>query len=135
VKGSARTVYITATDDKGASLPDLSPEEVTVKEDGTVRTVLDVGPVAEPMQVVLLIDDSGPGIRDIREGVASFIRIVQRSAEIAIVTTAKQNTVLVDFTSDPGALLGEAGREDRGVGQAPRGEDQGAEVGRVRGRR
>jgi VWFA-related protein len=103
-EGIARNVYITATDDKGAAPRDLTPEEVTVKEDGTARTVLDVRPATEPMQVVLLIDDSGPGIRDVREGVASFIRIVQGFAEIAIVTTAKQNTVLVDFTSDRGAL-------------------------------
>ena len=45
-----------------------------------------------------------------REGVAGFIRIVQRTAEIAIVSTAKQNTVLVDFTSDPGALINAVNR-------------------------
>jgi VWFA-related protein len=103
-EGLARNVYIATTDEKGAPAADLTPQEVTVKEDGASRNVLDVRPATEPMQVVLLIDDSGPGIRDIREGVASFIRIVQGSAEIAIVTTAKQNTVLVDFTSDRGAL-------------------------------
>ena len=62
------------------------------------------------MQIVLLVDDSGPGIRDVREGVAGFIRIVQRTAEIAIISTAKQNTVLVDFTSDPGALINAVNR-------------------------
>jgi VWFA-related protein len=103
-EGIARNVYISATDDKGAPAADLTPQEITVKEDGASRNVLDVRPAAEPMQAVLLIDDSGPGIRDIREGVASFVRIVQDSAEIAIITTAKQNTVLVDFTSDRGAL-------------------------------
>jgi VWFA-related protein len=109
-EGLARNVYFTATDDKGAAASDLRPEEVAVKEDGASRTVLEVRPATEPMQVVLLIDDSGPGIRDIREGVASFVRIVQDSAEVAIVTTAKQNTVLVDFTSDRGALLNAVNR-------------------------
>jgi VWFA-related protein len=103
--GLARKVYIAATDEKGAPAADLTPQEVTVKEDGASRDVLDVRPATEPMQVVLLIDDSGPGINEIREGVASFVRIVQDTAEVAIVTTAKQNTVLVDFTSDRGALL------------------------------
>ena len=109
-EGLARNVYIAATDEKGAPAADLTPQELTVKEDGASRNVLDVGPATEPMQIVLLIDDSGPGIRDIREGVASFVRIVQDSAEVAIVTTAKQNTVLVDFTSDRGALLNAVNR-------------------------
>ena len=72
--------------------------------------MLAVGPATQTMQIVLLVDDSGPGINDVREGVAGFIRIVQRTAEIAIVSTAKQNTVLLDFTSDPGALMGGVNR-------------------------
>ena len=103
-EGLARNVYISATNEKGAAAADLTPQEVTVKEDGASRNGLDVQPASATMQVVLLIDDSGPGIQEVREGVAGFIRIVQGSAEIAIVTTAKQNTVLVDFTSDRGAL-------------------------------
>ena len=103
-EGLARNVYIAATDEKGAPAADLTPQEITVKEDGVSRNVLDVRPATEPMQIVLLIDDSGPGIQEVREGVASFVRIAHGSAEIAIVTTAKQNTVLVDFTSDRGAL-------------------------------
>ena len=104
-EGVARNIYVTVADDKGVAPSDLTPQEVEVKEDGAVRSVLAVKPATEPMQIVLLVDDSGPGIRDVREGVAGFIRIVQRTAEIAIISTAKQNTVLVDFTSDPGALI------------------------------
>ena len=83
----------------------MTPQEVEIKEDGAVRTRARREPATETMQIVLLVDDSGPGISDVREGVAGFIRIVQRMAEIAIVSTGKQNTVLVDFTSDPGALI------------------------------
>jgi VWFA-related protein len=109
-EGIARKIYVTVVDDKGAAPSDLTPQDVEVKEDGTARTVLAVGPATDPMQIVLLIDDSGRGINDVREGVAGFVRIVQRTAEIAIVSTAKQNTVLVDFTSDPGALMNGVGR-------------------------
>jgi len=104
-EGTARQLFITVTDDKGAAAHDLTPQEVTVKEDGAERTVLTVGPAAETMQIAMLVDDSGAGIQHIREGVAGFLRIVQRTAEVAIVSTAGQNTVVVDFTSDPGALL------------------------------
>lgn len=104
-EGVARKIYVTVVDDQGAAPADLTPQEVEVKEDGKARTVLAVGPAIDPMQIVLLVDDSGKGINDVREGVAGFVRIVQRNAEIAIVSTAKQNTVLVDFTSDPSALM------------------------------
>jgi VWFA-related protein len=104
-EGLARRTYITAVDEKGVAVADLKPEEITIKENGTTRNVLDVRPASDPMQIVLLVDDSGPGIQELREGVATFVRIVRNSAEVAIITTAKQNTVLVDFTSDPGALL------------------------------
>jgi len=56
------------------------------------------------------VDDSGAGIQYIREGVVAFLRIVQRIAQVAIVSTAGQNTLLVDFTSDPGALLNATNR-------------------------
>ena len=104
-EGIARNLYVTVVDDKGVPPADLAPQDVEVKEDGARRNVLAVKPASDTMQIVLLVDDSGPGIREVREGVAAFIRIVQRSAEIAIVSTAKQNTVLVDFTTDPGALI------------------------------
>jgi len=104
-EGVARNIYVTVADDKGVAPSDLTPQEVEVKEDGAVRRVLAVKPATETMQIVMLVDDSGAGIQHIREGVAGFLRIVQRTAEIAIVSTAAQNTVLVDFTSDPGALM------------------------------
>ena len=109
-EGLARNVYISVVDGKGVPVSDLTPEEITIKEDGASRNVLGIAPATEAMQIVLLVDDSGPGIQEVRAGVAAFIRIVQRTAEIAIVTTAKQNTVLLDFTSDPGALLNAVNR-------------------------
>ena len=117
-EGVARNIYITVADDKGVPPSDSTPQEVEIKEDGAVRSVLAVKPATEPMQIVLLVDDSGPGIRDVREGVAGFIRIVQRTAEIAIISTAKQNTVLVDFTSDLGALIN-AGQPPSPRGRPP----------------
>lgn len=104
-EGLARRVYITATSDKGLAIGDLTPDEITLKEDGATRKVLSVGPAVEPLQIVLLVDDSGPGIQYVREGVVRFINAAGASAQIAIITTAKQNTVLLDFTSDRGALL------------------------------
>ena len=91
-EGVARNIFVTVVDDKGVPPSDLTPQDVEIKEDGDKRNVLAVKPATETMQIVLLVDDSGPGIRDVREGVAGFIQIVRNTAEVAIVSTAKQNT-------------------------------------------
>lgn len=110
LEGLARKVFITVTGDNGVVPQDLQPRDVTIKEDGAERAVLEVAAAAEPMQVVMLVDDSGVGIQHIREGVAGFVRIVHRTAEVAIISTAAQNKVLADFTSDLGALLNAVNR-------------------------
>jgi hypothetical protein len=56
------------------------------------------------MQLVLLVDDSGPGIQYVRSAVGEIVRIVEGVAEIAIVSTAAQNATLVDFTTDASQL-------------------------------
>ena len=104
-EGLARTVYISVTDERGAAVHDLRTDEITVKEDGTTRPVLEAVPASQVMDVVLLVDDSGPGIQYVREAVADFVRIVRPTARVALVSTAGRNTVMVDFTDDLGALL------------------------------
>jgi hypothetical protein len=98
--GSVRTVYISATAGDGTPAVDLAPGEVVIKENGRRRDVLAVGPATGRMSVAMLVDDSGPGIQHVRLGVAEFIRILQAHAEFAIVSTAGQNSVVVDFTTD-----------------------------------
>ena len=109
-EGVARNVYITATDGDGKPAKDLTAADVIVRVDGKTREVLGVAPATEIMQIALLVDDAGPGIQFIRTAVAEFIHILQNAAEIAIVSTAAQNAVLVDFTSDSGALLAATNR-------------------------
>ena len=104
-EGVARNIYVTVADDKGVPPSDLTPQEVEVKEDGAVRSVLAVSQPPSPCRSCCWSTTRGQASGTCGGGVAGFIRIVQRMAEIAIISTAKQNTVLVDFTSDPGALM------------------------------
>jgi VWFA-related protein len=104
-EGVARVVYVSATDDDGKVIADLAPREVVVREDGRERDVLEVAPASTPMQIVLLVDDSGTGIPHIRMALAEFVHILQNQAEMALVSTAGQNAVVTDFTADTGALL------------------------------
>ena len=100
-----RTAYIRAVDGKGNAATDLTPADLVVKEDGRERTIISVAPAGERMQIAMLVDDSGAGIQHVRQGVAGFLRVLQYQAEVAIVSTAAQNRLLVDFTADPAALL------------------------------
>jgi VWFA-related protein len=100
----AREVYISAVDGKGAPVSDLTTGDISVKEDGASRDIVTVEPATAPLQIAILVDDSGPGIRFIREGLWQFVLALQGQAEMSIVTTAGQNVVLVDYTTSVEAL-------------------------------
>jgi VWFA-related protein len=104
-EGLARDVYATAVDGKGTPVRDLAPSEVSVKVDGASREVFAIAPATAPMHLALLIDDTGPGLQDIREGAAAFVRSLRDKAEIALVSTGGRNTLLVDFTSRVDLLI------------------------------
>src|SRR5262245_8612755 len=57
----ARTVYFSATDAKGAPVTDLTAADLTVKEGGKDRQVVSVKPATTPMQIALIVEDSGSG--------------------------------------------------------------------------
>jgi VWFA-related protein len=99
-----RHVYFSALDRDGDPLGDLAPADVTLREGNTEREIVTLEPARTPMQLALLVDDTGPGINFIREGVARFIHKMQGRAEIALVSTGGRNTLLVDFTSNIDAL-------------------------------
>lgn len=105
----ARTgrVYVSVLGPKGAPVAGLTPADVTVREDGTTREVLRVEPADDPMQVVLIVDDSQAAtdaVQPLREGLLAFVRKLQGHAEIGIVTIADRSTSLVAPTTDPAAL-------------------------------
>ncbi len=103
---TARTVYVSVTDAKGAAIADLAPADFSVKEDGKAREVTKVEPASEMLHVALLVDDNGLGVNDMRNGSAGFIQRLQGKAQIALVTTAGQNVVRVDFTTNTAVLIG-----------------------------
>lgn len=101
---STRTVYVTAVDGKGAPVPDLTPADFVLKEDGKVREIVTAGIATTPMQVVLMLDDGGLALGGIREGAAAFLEKVQGKAEVAIITIGGRNLTAVEFTNDIQAL-------------------------------
>jgi VWFA-related protein len=93
-----RHIYISAIDKKGSPVTDLNAQDVTVREDGTARDIVGVQRADAPLSIALLVDDTGPGLRFIREGVGAFIQRLGGRAEIQLVSTGGRNSVLVEFT-------------------------------------
>ncbi len=93
-----RHVYISVLDKQGAPLAGLTAADVSIKEDGASREIVTMEPASTPMQLVLLVDDTGPGLRFIRQGVGVFVEMLQGRAEMALVSTGGRNSLLVDFT-------------------------------------
>ena len=98
VPEGTRHAYFTALDKKGNPVADLTAADVRVREDGVDRQVVGVEPAAAPLHIALLVDDSGPGLRFIREGTGAFIQRLGGRAEMSLTSTGAKNTLLVDFT-------------------------------------
>lgn len=101
-------MYVTALDSSGAPVPFLNPEDITIREDRTAREILDVTPAADPMEIVLLVDNSQaaePYIRDYRQALPAFIQAIAADEtgarhQVSIVTLADRPTINTDYTLD-----------------------------------
>jgi VWFA-related protein len=100
-----RTLYVTVVADKGAAVPNLTPVDFEVKEDGKTRDVLKAEPSTEPLSVALLLDDKGSDINEIRSALAAFVLRMQGRAAVSLVSVVPTVTTVFDYTSSPPAML------------------------------
>lgn len=91
-----RTVYFSAVDGKGVHITDLTAAELTVKEGGKDRAIDAVKPATAPMQISLLVDDSGSG--GFQAAVSQFIQATFGRAEYAFRLLQPQAIKVQDFT-------------------------------------
>ncbi|MFI5179506.1 MAG: VWA domain-containing protein [Vicinamibacterales bacterium] len=105
-----RHVFVAAAGKDDAPVMDLTAAEFRVREDGTAREILRVGPATTPMQIALLVDDSDVSQRfvtEIREGVSGFIKQIldgSSQSEITLMTFGDRPTTLVTATSSAATL-------------------------------
>jgi len=99
---TTRRVYASAVDKDGNVVTDLTPADLTVKDGGKPRNVLNVEPALAKMQIAILVDDNGTGL--FRVAVARFIESLLGRAEFSISTVTGQTMKLVDYTTDPREL-------------------------------
>jgi hypothetical protein len=100
-----RTIFVTAYGDKGVPEKDMTPADFLVKEDGKAREVVSAAISRTPMQILLMLDDSGLSLGAIRQGSGQFVEALQGQAEFAITTIGANNVPLIDYTRDPPALF------------------------------
>src|SRR6476620_8516217 len=96
--GQTRRVYVTALDDSGAIVSDLTAGELLIKEGGKPREIVRLEPALAKMQIAILVDDNGTGL--FRVAVARFIESLLGRADFSISTVAGQTMKLVDYTGD-----------------------------------
>ena len=102
-----RDIYVSVVDSKGVAAKGLTADDFTVREDGQTREVLRATAATEPLDIVLLVDDSQAATRAIpylRDALPSFIDRMQGKAAIGVVTFGERPTSVVERTTDTAAL-------------------------------
>lgn len=112
---AARThdLYVGVVDSRGNAVTGLTARDFTVREEGVTREVLRAEPATEPLDIVLLVDDSQaaiPSIPHLRDGLTRFVDRMQGKAKIGIVTVGERPTSVVESTNDAAALKKGIGR-------------------------
>lgn len=101
-----RTVLVTVTDRGGAPVTDLTPADFVVKEGGKEREIVKAERAKARLRLALGIEERLAPDTAVRLGVFEFVKRIASAAEISVITIGLANRTVVDFTSDPAALVG-----------------------------
>src|SRR5215831_15549956 len=94
-------------DKDGRPVPRLRPENFTVLEDNVAQEVTYFQPVAEPVNLLLLLDLSGSigrKLQIMKKAAKRFVDSLARDDKIAIATFTTRFHYVCDFTNDKGLL-------------------------------
>lgn len=92
-----RTVYMSAFDQKGELVTDLTPADLVVKENNQVRQVTNLSHATEPNHVALIVDDGGDGT--LRAPVVEFLNAAT-NVIVSMRMLSPQALVLNDYSTD-----------------------------------
>jgi len=101
-----RTVYVTVTDRQGAPVTDLTPADFVAKEGGKEREIVKAEPATARIRLALAVEERLTPDSAIRLGIFEFVKRMVNAAEISLITVGLANSTIVDYTSDPGLLVG-----------------------------
>ena len=100
-----RTVYVTVTDGQGSAVPDLGPDDFTLKEGGKEREVIKAQPATARMRLTVMAEERLLGDGSVRLGLFEFMKRLQPTAETAFITIGLRNTTVVNYTTDLSAIV------------------------------
>ncbi len=113
-QGNERVAYAGAWDARTrAPITGLTPDALTVREDGALREVLRVTPATTPMAVAILVDNSqaaGNSIADIRRALTTLMSELDGIGPVALVGVADRPTILRDYTTSQKELMDGVGK-------------------------
>jgi len=103
-----RVMYASVVDDKGQAVLGLNAKDLTIREDGQAREILQVSKDDDPLQLALLVDNSVEmrnKLSDLRTAISTFISSLRPGIQVALLTLAERPTIVVSYTTDHAALL------------------------------
>lgn len=95
------------TDKRGHFVRDLGPEDLVVREEGSVRPIIDFTLETRPLSVALLLDTSGSMQEDIgqaREAASDFVGTLNDGDSAMVIDFADSVFLLQDLTGDRDAV-------------------------------
>ena len=101
------TFTATVTDGQGRYVRGLRPDHVAVWEDGVRQQISLFRAEIEPVSMGIVFDTSGSmehKIHDVADAVAHFVNTAQPEDEIFLLRFSSKAELMMDFTSDRGAL-------------------------------
>lgn len=102
----SRTVFVTATDNKGAPIADLTAADFVVKEGGKEREIVTAEPASGRMRLALAVEERLLGDGSVRMALFEFMKRLGSAAEISLITIGLRNTSVTDYTTSLETLVG-----------------------------
>ena len=99
-------LYLEALDERGA-VEGLTPRDVAVFDGGTKREITRLVRAADPMRILLLVDNgrsAQPFIQEIRGGIVAFADAIPAEHELGLVTIGNTPVVRQEPSTDRTAL-------------------------------
>ena len=101
-----KTLFVGVVDQSGKPVKDMRMGEILIREDGQDREVVSVKPSSEVLTVALLVDTTPgaePYIRDIRKGLAAFVRQLSTAvpgSRVMLMEFGQAAVTIERFTAD-----------------------------------